>query len=59
MIQRMWPGGVQPVTAAPFILRRGSANWRARTRDSVQTFSVPTEVEIFVPRQGASVAYTT
>jgi arylsulfatase A-like enzyme len=59
MIRRMWPGGVQPVTATPFILERGSRNWVKPTRDSAQTFAGPTEVEIFVPTQGASVAFTT
>jgi N-sulfoglucosamine sulfohydrolase len=59
MIQRMWPGGVQPLTAAPFILKRGSRNWQHPTRDSLQTFAGPTEVEIYVPTQGASIAYTT
>jgi N-sulfoglucosamine sulfohydrolase len=59
LIQRMWPGGAQPVTAAPYILKRGSQNWQRPVRDSAQTFSGPTEVEIYVPTQGASVAYTT
>jgi arylsulfatase A-like enzyme len=59
MIQRMWPGGVQPVTAAPFILIRGSQNWQRPVRDSAQTFSGPAEVEIYDPTQGASIAYTT
>jgi len=59
MIQRMWPGGVQPVTAAPFILKRGSRNWQSPKRDTLQTFSGATEVEIYVPTQGASIAYTT
>ncbi|MBW3629252.1 MAG: sulfatase-like hydrolase/transferase [Gemmatimonadetes bacterium] len=57
MILRMWPGGVQPITAAPYILKRGSSG--DATRDSVQSFSGPTEVEIYVPTQGASLAYTT
>jgi hypothetical protein len=55
----MWPGGKQPVTATPFIVQRGSTNWQKPVRDSVQTFSGPTEVEIFVPTQGASIGYTT
>jgi N-sulfoglucosamine sulfohydrolase len=59
MIQRMWPGGVQPATAAPFVLKRGSTNWQRPARDSVETFTGPAEVEIYVPTQGASVAYTT
>ncbi|HEU4752812.1 MAG TPA: sulfatase-like hydrolase/transferase, partial [Armatimonadota bacterium] len=59
MVERMWPGGKQPVTATPFILERGSTNWQKPVRDSVQTFSGPTEVEIYVPTQGASIGYTT
>lgn len=59
MIQRMWPGGVQPATAAPYIFKRGSDAFRAPERDSAQVFSGPTEVEIYVPTQGASVGYTT
>jgi arylsulfatase A-like enzyme len=59
MVERMWPGGKQPVTATPFILQRGSRNWQKPVRDSVQTFRGPTEVEIYVPTQGASIGYTT
>src|SRR5690606_36028550 len=59
MIQRMWPRGVQPVTADPFIFKRGSQGYTASVRDTVQTYSGATEVEIYVPTQGASVAYTT
>ena len=59
MIQRMWPGGVQPVTATPFILKRGSQSFQRPVRDSAQTFGGPTEVEIYVPTQGASIAFTT
>jgi arylsulfatase A-like enzyme len=59
MVERMWPGRKQPVTAAPYILQRGSTNYRAPARDSAQTFNGPTEVEIYVPTQGASIGYTT
>jgi N-sulfoglucosamine sulfohydrolase len=62
MIQRMWPGGVQPVTAAPFIVKRGSTPAAAGVpvaRDSAQSYSGAAEVEIYVPTQGASVTYTT
>lgn len=58
MIEAMWPGGVQPVTAAPYILPRGSANWRGAPRQAELPFQAPQEVEIYVPTQGASVAYT-
>lgn len=59
MIQRMWPGGVQPTTAAPIILERGSPNWQEITREETIPFDAPTEVEIYEPTQGASVGYTT
>ncbi len=57
MIQRMWPGGVQPVTATPYIVPR-----RATTRPERQetiALSGPMEVVIYMPTQGASVGYTT
>jgi hypothetical protein len=57
MIQRMWPGGVQPVTAAPYIVPRRDAT-RPERRDTI-ALDGPTEVAIYVPTQGASVGYTT
>ncbi len=57
MIQRMWPGGVQPETAQPYIVPRRELAAPAR-RDSI-ALSAPTEVVIYVPTQGASVGYTT
>jgi arylsulfatase A-like enzyme len=56
MIQRMWPGGVQPVTAQPYILPRQETDRPVR-RDSIAV-SGPMEVDIYVPTQGASVGYT-
>jgi arylsulfatase A-like enzyme len=57
MIQRMWPGGVQPVTAQPYIVSRRALGPPARK----QTIAIgePTEVVIYVPTQGASIGYTT
>jgi hypothetical protein len=57
MIQRMWPGGVQPETAQPYIVPR-------RTSESPQRVAAiriegPTEFVINVPTQGASIGYTT
>lgn len=57
MVERMWPGGVQPETAQPYILARRSTDTPARV--DTQVFSEPTEVVIYVPTQGASVGYTT
>jgi len=57
MIQRMWPGGVQPDTAQPYIVARRS------TEDPVRSERIaitePTEFVIYVPTQGASIGYTT
>jgi arylsulfatase A-like enzyme len=57
MIQRMWPGGVQPETAQPYIIPRRTLDVPSR-RESI-TMNGPMEVVIYVPTQGASIAYTT
>ena len=57
MIQRMWPGGVQPETAQPYIVPRRELDTPSR-RDSM-TIGAPMEVVIYVPTQGASIGYTT
>jgi arylsulfatase A-like enzyme len=57
MILRMWPGGIQPETARPYILPRRSTD--TPDRPEVRTFKEPMEVVIYVPTQGASIGYTT
>ena len=57
MIDRMWPGGAQPVTATPYIVPRRSTT-RPERQESI-VVSAPMEVVIYVPTQGASVGYTT
>jgi len=57
MIQRMWPGGVQPETAQPYIVPRTASTAPARVE--TMTITAPTEVVIYVPTQGASIGYTT
>jgi hypothetical protein len=57
MIARMWPDGVQPATAQPYIIaRRATGN---QTRAGSIEISGPMEVVIDVPTQGASIGYTT
>jgi len=56
MIQRMWPGGVQPQTAQPYIVPRRSTADPARL--GTLRFKEPLEVVIYMPTQGASIAYT-
>ena len=57
MIQRMWPGGVQPETAQPYIVARRELD--APSRRASMTINAPMEVVIYVPTQGASIGYTT
>ena len=57
MIQRMWPGGVQPETAQPYIVPRRELDAPSR-RDAI-AINAPMEVVIYVPTQGASIGYTT
>jgi arylsulfatase A-like enzyme len=57
MIQRMWPGGVQPETAQPYIVPRRTTD--APDRPATRSFGEPAEVVIYVPTQGASIGYTT
>jgi N-sulfoglucosamine sulfohydrolase len=57
MIQRMWPGGVQPETAQPYIVPRRTSE--SPTRPASLAISSPAEIVIYVPTQGASIGYTT
>ena len=57
MIQRMWPDGVQPETAQPYIVPRRELDAPSR-RDTI-AIDAPMEVVIYVPTQGASIGYTT
>jgi len=57
MIQRMWPDGVQPETAQPYIVPRRDLDAPSR-RDTI-AIDAPMEVVIYVPTQGASIGYTT
>jgi N-sulfoglucosamine sulfohydrolase len=57
MIQRMWPAGVQPETAQPYVVWRRSTE--APARHETMTFREPMEIVLYVPTQGASIGYTT
>jgi arylsulfatase A-like enzyme len=57
MIQRMWPGGLQPETAQPYIVARRTTE--SPTRKPSLAIKEPTEFDIYVPTQGASIGYTT
>jgi arylsulfatase A-like enzyme len=58
MIDRMWPGGVQPVTDVPYFIinspeDRASKNYRAGG-----TYSSPMTLGFYCPTHGASLVYT-
>ena len=57
MIQRMWPGGVQPQTAQPYIVPRRTTE--TPVRQASMKVEGATEIIIYVPTQGASIGYTT
>ena len=57
MIRRMWPGGVQPETAQPYIVPRRTTDVPARVASL--KIQGPTEIVVYVPTQGASIGYTT
>ncbi len=64
MVESMWPGGEQPLTAAPAIFPRATARTAIRADGLDQnasggTFERPVEVTMYSPTQGASIAYTT
>lgn len=57
MIRRMWPGGLQPDTAQPYIVARRTTE--TPSRQASIAISEPTEFIVYEPTQGASVGYTT
>ena len=59
MIQRMWPGGIQPETAAPYIVWRNDTDIVRAPAYRLEAPPAVREVAIYVPTQGASIAYTT
>jgi arylsulfatase A-like enzyme len=57
MIQRMWPGGVQPDTARPYIVPRRDTD--VPSRPETIALPQPMEVVVYAPTQGASIGITT
>ncbi|RTE11484.1 sulfatase-like hydrolase/transferase [Paenibacillus whitsoniae] len=58
MVRSMWPGGIQPQTAAPIFIAINSQN--AGIEPAAQeTFDEPTAIWLHSATQGASIAYTT
>ena len=66
MVEKMWPGGVQPQTDAPAIFPRPSMATAFSTEDgslrpsaSGGSFNGPVSLAMYSPTQGASITYTT
>jgi len=59
MVNRWWPGGIQPQTAAPKFVPNAKSNRGLTLSENGGTFSGPMTVSIHCPTQGASIAYTT
>jgi arylsulfatase A-like enzyme len=58
MVHDMWPGGMQPMTAAPVFLVNTSSLYQQRI-DSSSTLAKASTIELHSPTQGASIAWTT
>lgn len=58
MVNRMWPGGVQPETAKPKFIPNAPSNRGTSSQNSGE-FTGPMTVSIYCATQGASIAYTT
>jgi len=57
MVRRMWPGGIQPQTAAPRFLVNGGDKRNLTLNEEGGTFKGPAQVTIYCPSQGASIGY--
>ncbi len=59
MIERMWPGRIQPVTAPPSVIITDRISSRLSDASPDSVFRYPAMVKIYCATQGASIAYTT
>jgi len=59
MVNRWWPGGKQPQTAAPRFVPNAESNRGRSLSENGGTFAAPVTVSMYCPTQGASIAYKT
>jgi hypothetical protein len=57
MVERMWPGGVQPETAAPIVIPLHAGDYGSKAVTG-GTYNEPLHVQLHCPTQGSSIAYT-
>jgi arylsulfatase A-like enzyme len=58
MVERMWPGHKQPVTANVQLIPNCSSNRGETPKDEGGTFAGPMTLQLYCPTQGASIGYT-
>jgi hypothetical protein len=58
MVEKMWPGGEQPVTAAPLGMPISAAHCAQRSVQDGETLPAPVLLQLHSATQGASIGYT-
>ena len=58
MVERMWPGHIQPVTSMVQLIPNCSSNRGETPKDEGGTFEGPMTLQLYCPTQGASIGYT-
>lgn len=58
MIERMWPGGIQPVTDKPYFIVNAPEDRSTKNYRTGGTFSSPMTLSFYCPTHGASLVYT-
>jgi arylsulfatase A-like enzyme len=59
MIDRMWPGGIQPVTDIPYFIINSPEDRSSKNYRTGGTFSSPMTLSFYCPTHGSSVVYST
>ena len=58
MYERMWPGGIQPVTNRPYIIKNNAEERvRSHKSDKYQVWQKPGYIDFYCSTQGASIVY--
>ena len=58
MIDRMWPGGIQPVTDIPYFIINAPEDRSSKNYRTGGTYSSPMTLSFYCPTHGASLVYT-
>lgn len=58
MVERMWPGGIQPLTDSPYFIMNSPEDRSLNKRQTGGTYTSPMTISFYCPTQGASIVYT-